>query len=330
MSIADLIWTLTAADHVTEREPGPWRDCLFAAILEWLRAGLNDRTIPATVAQKEALRAAVGLPDDHPGATLEQGIWAAERLFGPLGGWRIIRDWPSLRDHLTTATGVAVVTGRMGALSSHWRRWDPGFAGGHATTLYGHAATSPTWCDPLAPKGTYHGEPMPLATLKAYFDGLPGALLADVGGLRRLVMAILFELERWSIPAGTPIFDVPDGAELFRLAEPHAMTTLGIPLDRSTDASPGRNYGWRALLLNTKALDGMTGRKVAYIRKPVAGPIATPPEWDAFVWSALGNPNSWKPAAPPPDTTPFDQNHVNAMVNAALSKVAEAIAEARP
>jgi len=116
-------WTQTPADHVTEREPdGTWEDCVAAAGLELVRAGSNDRTIPATRAEKEALRAAMGLPEEHHGATLEQLARGIDARYGSPLGYRITRDWLELRDHLRWPGTIAVVLGSMGALGAHWRR----------------------------------------------------------------------------------------------------------------------------------------------------------------------------------------------------------------
>lgn len=208
MSTAD---GFTVADHVTEREPGPWRDCTFASMLEVCRDGFPDgRAIPATVAEKEALRAAAGLPDDHTGADMSQGILAAERRYGLGGGYVVTSSWSVLRDALNRADARCVVQGSMGSATTWLRRWSPSFSGAHAV-----AARGLVWCDPLAPAGTYAGELVPIGTWESYFRGLPGAqaLITTVGGLTRMAGDyVIYEPQvesrrKGTIKGGTPFFN---------------------------------------------------------------------------------------------------------------------------
>ena len=174
----------TVADHVTQREPGPWRDCTFASMLEVCRDGFTDgRSIPATEAEKEALRAAAGLPDDHSGATIAHGILGAERRYGLGGGYVVSSSWAVVRDALNRADARCIVQGSMGSATTWLRRWQPTFSGPHAV-----AARGLTWCDPLAPQGAYVGEMVPMGAWESYFRGLPGAqaFITTVGGLTRM------------------------------------------------------------------------------------------------------------------------------------------------
>lgn len=201
----------TAADHVTEREVGPWRDCTFASFLEVMRDGLPDgRDVPATVAEKEALRAAAGLPDDHMGATIAQGIAACERRYGLSGGYVVTTDWLRVREALGRADARLVVQGSMGSVTPWLRRWDVNFSGAHAV-----AARGLVWCDPLAPAGTYAGELVPIGTWESYFRGLPGAqaFITSTGGLTRMAGDFVVyephvDSRRSGQPAGsTPFFN---------------------------------------------------------------------------------------------------------------------------
>lgn len=188
--------------HVTEREPGPWRDCTFAALLEVVRDGFPDGLdIPPTIAEKEALRAAAGLPDDHAGATIGQAITAAERRYGLAGGYVVATSWASIRTALTDPRSRCVVQGSMDSVPAALRRWDPTFSGAHAISSRGT-----TWCDPLAPAGTYAGEVVSLAVWEGFVRGLPGAqaLITKVGGLTRSDMSIYERRPvsgRFTIPA---------------------------------------------------------------------------------------------------------------------------------
>ena len=193
--------------HVTEREPGPWRDCTFAAMLEVLRDGfLDGRDIPATVAEKEALRAAAGLPDDHSGATIAQAVDASERRYGLGGGYRVTTSWADVRTALYDADSRCIVQGSMGSVPTWLRRWQPTFSGAHAV-----AARGTTWCDPLAPAGTYTGEMVPMGTWESYFRGLAGAqaFITTTGGLTRMAgdYVIYVPHKQGKVRAGTPMFN---------------------------------------------------------------------------------------------------------------------------
>ena len=174
--------SFTPADHVTEREVGPWRDCTFASMLEVLRFGFPDgEAIPPTVAEKEAYRAAAGLPDDHLGANLPTAIAAAELRYDLAGGYVLTSDWMVVRAAMLHGD-LLVVTGSMAHVPSHLRRYDPSFDGAHAVAARGFV-----WCDPLAPKGLYGGELVGSATWQAFFTGLAGAqaFITRAGGLTK-------------------------------------------------------------------------------------------------------------------------------------------------
>jgi hypothetical protein len=166
----------TFADHVTEREPGRWEDCTFASMLETIRLAMpNGRRIPSTIAEVNRFARAAGFPEDHSGATIEDALPAATRLYGVTARhYDLSRDWRVVRRALADERTVAVVTGVMAAVPAHLRRWSPRFTGAHAVAARGHSV-SPTWCDPLAPKGTYAGEPVNWSVWEAFFRTLPGS-----------------------------------------------------------------------------------------------------------------------------------------------------------
>jgi hypothetical protein len=161
----------TAADHVTEREPGSWEDCTFASVLETLRISLpNGRSIPATIAEVNRFRASVPLPDNHSGVTIEQTLPTAKRLYGLKDSdYTLTRDWSVLAAALEDPAKACVVTGKMSAVPPNLRRWDTSFTGNHAVAKHGVRV----WCDPLAPKdGVYKGETVTLATWKSFTSAL--------------------------------------------------------------------------------------------------------------------------------------------------------------
>jgi hypothetical protein len=308
-------------DHVTEREVGPWRDCTFAAGLEVFRDGFPDGVaIPPTVEEKEALRAAAGLPDDHSGATIAQLIQAGQKRYGLAGGYFVTRDWADVRTALLVPGFRLVVQGSMAKVPASLRRWDPSFTGAHAVAARGNA-TAPMWCDPLAPKGTYAGEPVTISTWQSYFLGLPGAqaFITEVGALTRGgPMAFVFEFSRWKVAAGVPFYDQPNGTAIGKISNATTVTSVGVPLDRSTDGSPGKDFAWRAVLVTSAAMDKVLGQKAVYIKRTqLTGPVPTSSEWDDFVISAMRDPESykWDDTQPvPPDGTPYSQADLDAAV----------------
>jgi hypothetical protein len=235
-------------DHVTEREPGPWRDCTFAALLEVLRLGFPDgREIPATVAEKERLRAATGLPDDHAGATIDVAVDGAKRLYGLSGGYRVVTGWADVRAALLRPGGIAVVQGVMAVVPPELRRHDPGFTGAHAVAGRENGTLEPVWCDPLAPRGTYAGEPVPPTTWCDYFGHLPGAqaFVTGVGELERDMAITLPVTDDTPDPRTV---DIPAGKQLYNL-DGSPLRKVSVKQDDAF--SPFRSGDYRAVSLVT-------------------------------------------------------------------------------
>lgn len=202
----------TPADHVSQREPGPWRDCTFASMLEVIRLGIpGGRKIPATEAEKERFRAAAGLPDDHTGATIEMTLDAAEQLYGlSAEDYLLTRTWTVLAAALEDSRKLAVVTGMMGAVPASERITS--FTGPHAVAKHGVRVR----CDPLGPKdGVYQGNTWPLQTWRAFVNGLPGwqALIMEMQGVEMLSMGGVTVTSNKLIKAlrPTPLLKEPGG-----------------------------------------------------------------------------------------------------------------------
>ena len=201
--------------HVSEREVAHvwpdgqkddrrWEDCVFCSAIEWVRA-IGHPEVPATHAEAEALRRDAGV-GPLGAASIDQlrtGLTARYSLnVHSVGGW----------DALSAALApgsAALVTGSMGPLDTHWRRWDPEFDGNHATCVF-RLDDSPTvwWCDPLAPAGEWRGEPMPLDVLEDFVKGLDAGHL--VGQLEDAPMIAITD----ATPA---LCDLPEGAQIFDL-----------------------------------------------------------------------------------------------------------------
>lgn len=171
----------TAADHVTEREPGRWEDCTIASMIETVRLAIpNGRSIPPTITEVNAFRAQMGLPDNHPGTTIEQCVPTAKARYGVRDSQYVLtRDWATLVPALEDPGRVCVVTGSCAHIPAAERITS--FTGAHAVAKHGVRIR----CDPLGPKdGKYKGNTWSLATWKSFTHGLGywQAMIMQAGG----------------------------------------------------------------------------------------------------------------------------------------------------
>ncbi len=156
---------------VTEREDGPWRDCVWASA-----AMLLDKwTSGETIVSRQRLRALSG--DGQGGSGLREVRAAFARLgfrltISPYDSVAI--DWPDLLDRLA-AGGGAILLGDDGLLPAQFGRWDPVFWGrtgdldDHALYLDGYDRETGRILvmDPLAP-ADWGGEWIPVSALKRF------------------------------------------------------------------------------------------------------------------------------------------------------------------
>lgn len=270
---------------VSERETGgSWEDCVWSTGVMAANVMVGENRYPATRSEYEGLRfSATGVREASGDGSnyreLEDGMakrynlivrrgsgWAAALAEAPVGSWLAMQ-------------------GLYKALPSTLRI--TGFTGGHSFLFRRTDADSVSLFDPLAVNGS-KPRSASLAAMRAYYDALPGAewiALYEREAWRQPM--IVFNLERWRIPAGTPVFENPNGVQVTKFNDAVQVTTIGIPNDHSTD---GVNFGWRALLVTTGALDGKLRMKIAFIRRPTGDAIVTDPAWDAATLQALLNP----------------------------------------
>lgn len=287
-------WTQTTADHVSEREVGTWEDCVPASGVEFVRAGMNDRAkVPATNAEREALRAAMGLPEEHHGATLAQLGDGIKARYG-LIGWRIVRDWPTILSHLSRAGTVAVITGDTSALPVHYKH---GYSGPHGVFTHGRGSTTSCWwCDPLMATGTYRGETIPLTALRAFFLAYPGAgaMLAEVGGLHKEETVAVYVREN-----KTGTFVVPAGYTVNR----RELTDAGMVKAGQFGPVPTpATFHFEAVL--TRVVEDPIDPALTTML------LGSDGFFDGYYVSPTVVQETYDP--PPPDTTPFDQDDLDA------------------
>jgi hypothetical protein len=176
----------------TEREPGGYEDCAWCSGVMLNNAAHGYPHAPSTRSEYEALRVAGGDgPAENPGdgsnpQQVRNGIirrygWAP-RIFAPTWASNFDDDvWPLM------APGQAFVfTGRMGALSTYWRRWDPEFTGPHSMFGQREDSRDRIWCmNPLAPR-SYPGEWMTRSQVRTFWNSFRNwTLFGTIGSLAK-------------------------------------------------------------------------------------------------------------------------------------------------
>jgi len=271
---------------VSEREPdGSWEDCVWASGVMIANVMVGENRYPATRAEYESLRyAGTGVRE----ASGDGSNYPDELVPAMLKRYRL-----SVRCGVGWAEGLdEMPVGSWGAWQGKYSKLPgrlrlTGFTGGHSFVVKRDRSTSCLLYDPLSTTGAAPSR-ITLDELRAYYSALPGAhwIAAYEREAWRQPM-IVYSLERWKVPVGTAVYETPNGAIVTRYSGASEVTTIGYPNDRSAD---GRDYGWRAVLVTTKALDQISGLKIAFIRRPTGDPISTSPTWDAAVKKVLFDP----------------------------------------
>ena len=170
-------------EHCSEVPDRPVVECTAGTFVEHAHAAFYpDRAIPTDAAEREALRVAMGQPDDR-GATYAQGVAGCMKRYG----WAptLLGGLPGFPPAHGEYLGVQ---GWYPSLPAHYRRWFPGFGtkygnGAHSVTVYSLNG-SLMWCDPGAPElvkdpkgGTmpWLGEPIAWPVVQAFHRALDGA-----------------------------------------------------------------------------------------------------------------------------------------------------------
>lgn len=157
--------------HVSERQPGAWIDCTWDSGVEFVRL-THDKSIPATHAEGDALRAATGDTGGSNIGDLRKGIRARYGYWTPLPISGFADLWAALKPGT-----AAVVQGSMAAFGPSHRlsRFDPTFDGGHASLVIRLDGNDRVWwCDPEGPATGYIGEWMAKAELSAFVKAFAG------------------------------------------------------------------------------------------------------------------------------------------------------------
>lgn len=191
---------------VNERFDGPpyWA-CTFTAGL--LGANIAKLGIlPATQAEILALAKASGDPDIKGGSQTSHLATAVRARYGLA---LRTEDVPDAEVQRRLATGWALIAGCWyGKLPTNYRRWSPGFTGGHRVLLAGWANGRTRLFDPMAVAGqTYAGEWIDWAAFRPAFWSDDQAWVLE-GELMQQTITVLTAFEpprQFAIPAGATI-----------------------------------------------------------------------------------------------------------------------------
>ena len=253
--------SITAHSHITEREAGAWDDCAWCSAVMFTRLAF-DSSIPATHAEAKALRAAANEPSTGGSNSddLLRGL-KARYNFTPA----VVYGYDNLLAYLSKPGRVAVAMGSMGAFpaGSSIRRWDPGFAGGHATFVARCDGNLRVWWDdPLAPQdGTYQGQWLSSDDLAKFVRALGNVKLV-VGEVQGDIMAIK-EITS-EVPA---TMTVNPGTVFFALDGVTKLSTFGGTTALVDRLSPFAAGTQRAMYAN------IGGVRQTVLVTPVAGSV---------------------------------------------------------
>lgn len=200
-----------------------------------------------------------------------------------------LRNGPNALGGVPVGAGVGV-QGLYSALPLRLRVTR--FGGGHSVFAVRKSIREFWLLDPLRNNGV-EAVVATLEELEGYYRALGGAMTAVAypymdNWKDRMIK---FNLARYKAVADTPVHEsmstlsprvtkIPAGTE---------FTSLGVPMDRTTDATPYLMAGWRAVLITTGALDAKIAPKVGYVRTDTITGVATSGDWDQAVLRALGD-----------------------------------------
>ena len=272
---------------VSERESSAWEDCVWCSGVMLGNVLVGENRYPATRSEYEGLRyAGTGVREAEGDGSNYGELTRAIAVRYKIAPIRRGSGFGNMLDEVPTGD-YAAVQGLYAAMPDRLRITR--FTGGHSFVVQRVAATQFDLYDPLAVNGS---DPRRISVdeLRRYYEALPGAAwIAAFEGEAWREPVIRFNLERWRVREGTSVYERPNelSPAVTKFTATVELTAVGVPLDHSAD---GVDYGWRAVLVQTAALDGKASRKIGYIRRPAGDPLPTDAAWDAAVMKALLDP----------------------------------------
>jgi hypothetical protein len=151
-------------------DPDGVTDCTYSSgLMGLVFAGKTDYEHGIyTSAERDALERSDTQPD-HTGASLDDVCYAIKSRYG----LTVTKSAPAALPGLLKRTGIALaVQGINGNVSptSHVRRWQPAYTGGHCVCVIPLGDGNVWWLDPLAPN-KWTGEQMLASTVIAWAEG---------------------------------------------------------------------------------------------------------------------------------------------------------------
>lgn len=194
----------------SEREPGPWIDCVSCSGVTVVENGGRETTPHLDDAHR--IRSGAGLPHSG-GMTTGDLVRGVKAAYG-IDLVRVPRNKEAIRDKLGSGWSLAVFH-VYGQLPSHFQRWDTGFDGNHCAAIAGRNGQLAGWYDPLATQG-YAGEWIDLDDLlAATFDDLYGMAPGAAGGGSPMAIGTkgltLTTSHSLKLPDNAAITDYPGG-----------------------------------------------------------------------------------------------------------------------
>lgn len=132
----------------------------------------------------------------------------------------------------------------------------------------------------IPPVDTGGPPPVLYTTTMAHPDGGSG------GGDDVVMQVIQSRPSLMDAAAGVDFYDSPGGARIGEMSKAGTVEIVGVPMDASSDHL---NLGWRAGIVSTQAIDGVTYPKVVYFatntltnQRPIPTPTP-PPSGDEYI-----------------------------------------------
>jgi hypothetical protein len=157
---------------------------------------------------------------------------------------------------------IMVVQGLQSRLPARLRCTD--FVGSHAVATTGTftVAGIDQWrvSNPLCPGWLAWTD----LEMQAYAAGFAGEGKVNAAEIRKDIptMALVLSRSIYDVGEDIPFFDAPGGERVGIFTKATTVESIGVPMDKSADKI---NYRWLAVIVATKAIDGMSSLKIVYV-----------------------------------------------------------------
>jgi hypothetical protein len=273
----------------TERETGGFEDCTWATGVMAGNFVAQEMKHPHTRWEYEGLRVdggEQGREGNGDGSNYGQLATGLRKRYG------IEADLVSGSDavDMIPVGAGAGVQGLYSALPARLRV--TAFTGGHSVLAVRRSLAEFAWLDPLKPN-LANAVVASLEEVRKYFRALGGAqvllVYPHMTEWRNRMIKINFQ--RYKAVTDTPVHEAPSALspKVTKIGAGREFTSVGVPMDRSTDKTPFLASGWRAVLVSTGAVDSTLAPKIAYVQTGTLTGVGSSGDWDAALLKALGD-----------------------------------------